>query len=114
SSLMSLCRFYLLLAFNVPSAARFYTLSLHDALPISGDIVNELHVNVFVRETHAHAGAFFRAADFLPHAPVTELFQFLLLVCSHLDRKEHTSELQSRENLVCRLLLEKKTVSHPS
>src|SRR5690606_41489117 len=24
------------------------------------------------------------------------------------DRKEHTSELQSRENLVCRLLLEKK------
>src|SRR5690606_41473154 len=25
-----------------------------------------------------------------------------------LDRKEHTSELQSRENLVCRLLLEKK------
>src|SRR5690606_30102194 len=25
------------------------------------------------------------------------------------DRKKHTSELQSRENLVCRLLLEKKT-----
>src|SRR5690606_40523138 len=27
------------------------------------------------------------------------------------DRKKHTSELQSREKLVCRLLLEKKTVS---
>src|SRR5690606_40001383 len=27
--------------------------------------------------------------------------------CSSRDRKEHTSELQSRENLVCRLLLEK-------
>src|SRR3712207_7261459 len=26
-----------------------------------------------------------------------------------LDRKEHTSELQSRQHLVCRLLLEKKT-----
>src|SRR3712207_7128554 len=26
----------------------------------------------------------------------------------HLDRKEHTSELQSRQYLVCRLLLEKK------
>src|SRR5690606_41823595 len=30
--------------------------------------------------------------------------------CSHAARsEEHTSELQSRENLVCRLLLEKKT-----
>src|SRR3712207_8703456 len=28
------------------------------------------------------------------------------------DRKEHTSELQSRQYLVCRLLLEKKTSSH--
>src|SRR5690606_40656505 len=27
------------------------------------------------------------------------------------DRKEHTSELQSRENLVCRLLLEKKNTA---
>src|SRR5690606_40410470 len=42
--------------------------------------------------------------------------------CSLLDRKpvespprseEHTSELQSRENLVCRLLLEKKNRSKP-
>src|SRR5690606_40524397 len=31
---------------------------------------------------------------------------------SHLERsEEHTSELQSRENLVCRLLLEKKKTS---
>src|SRR5438445_888574 len=31
------------------------------------------------------------------------------------DRKEHTSELQSRQYLVCRLLLEKKkeNISHP-
>src|SRR2546422_2487287 len=28
--------------------------------------------------------------------------------CSWIDRKEHTSELQSRLHLVCRLLLEKK------
>src|SRR5690606_40033754 len=33
----------------------------------------------------------------------------------HLARsEEHTSELQSRENLVCRLLLEKKNHHHPS
>src|SRR5690606_39771813 len=32
---------------------------------------------------------------------------------SRRDRsEEHTSELQSRENLVCRLLLEKKNISH--
>src|SRR2546422_4360375 len=29
-------------------------------------------------------------------------------VCSHLRSEEHTSELQSRLHLVCRLLLEKK------
>src|SRR5690606_40938329 len=29
----------------------------------------------------------------------------------HFRSEEHTSELQSRENLVCRLLLEKKNVS---
>src|SRR5690606_41213798 len=31
-----------------------------------------------------------------------------------LRSEEHTSELQSRENLVCRLLLEKKTKAHES
>src|SRR5690606_40235907 len=29
-------------------------------------------------------------------------------ICTHMRSEEHTSELQSRENLVCRLLLEKK------
>src|SRR5690606_41178100 len=33
---------------------------------------------------------------------------FRFVVCASADRKSHTSELQSRENLVCRLLLEKK------
>src|SRR3712207_8130846 len=34
--------------------------------------------------------------------------------CKHQDREEHTSELQSRQYLVCRLLLDKKTVSASS
>src|SRR5690606_9480727 len=40
--------------------------------------------------------------------------QVMLIICStHGDRsEEHTSELQSRENLVCRLLLEKKNINH--
>src|SRR2546430_12800394 len=34
-----------------------------------------------------------------------------VLICSSLRSEEHTSELQSQSNLVCRLLLEKKTES---
>src|SRR5207302_9478103 len=77
--------------FNVPATTEIYTLSLHDALPI-------LPV---------------RGLDDLHRAVV------LALAGRHEDRnlqlgvrvgrsEEHTSELQSRENLVCRLLLEKK------
>src|SRR5690606_40249321 len=52
---------------------------------------------------HAHG-----PADFMPavvHSIESNGFQPLAAVRS----EEHTSELQSRENLVCRLLLEKKT-----
>src|SRR2546428_4356092 len=34
------------------------------------------------------------------------------LICSHWRSEEHTSELQSRSDLVCRLLLEKKKIPH--
>src|SRR5690606_40980065 len=37
-----------------------------------------------------------------------EIFQGNLLIVPGVRSEEHTSELQSRENLVCRLLLEKK------
>src|SRR5690606_4269829 len=41
--------------------------------------------------------------------PEEQLHPFLLIECPRMVRsEEHTSELQSRENLVCRLLLEKK------
>src|SRR5436309_4797908 len=41
--------------------------------------------------------------------PSVELARYMLLSKSFGSRsEEHTSELQSRENLVCRLLLEKK------
>src|SRR3712207_8582747 len=37
-----------------------------------------------------------------------------IFICSHMVRsEEHTSELQSRQYLVCRLLLEKKNNLHP-
>src|SRR5690606_42088265 len=71
------------------------TLSLHDALPI---LLQQRHV-VPLTERNQHPLDAARLHRDLP-------------VAQHrgdVDRsEEHTSELQSRENLVCRLLLEKK------
>src|SRR5436309_11681964 len=75
----------LLFFFNITAPTEIYTLSLHDALPIS--ILS--HSAISARSHTARAGAA------TPSAASTR-------------SEEHTSELQSRENLVCRLLLEKK------
>src|SRR2546426_6713746 len=72
--------------FNDTATTEIYTLSLHDALPIS---VHE-RATVAVAEDGSVADA---------HEDVA-----LGVVRS----EEHTSELQSPCNLVCRLLLEKK------
>src|SRR5690606_42156484 len=80
------------------------TLSLHDALPISGQ-----------RHPAPHP-AQVRPVGLGPHAlradrprPVDRR------PGQHRRRsEEHTSELQSRENLVCRLLLEKKKTINTS
>src|SRR5437667_11482843 len=71
--------------FNDPPPTEIYTLSLHDALPI------------FARHPLRGAGA--TAA--LPRIPVRQPE-------SAARSEEHTSELQSHHDLVCRLLLEKK------
>src|SRR5690606_41250073 len=99
---------------NAPDSTELYPLSLHDALPISE------------REHLAH--------QYLqpPDVPLGDADQQRVLVAVVvIERRlgksagfgdlvhrggriaaprseEHTSELQSRENLVCRLLLEKK------
>src|SRR5436309_9465847 len=76
--------------FNDTATTEIYTLSLHDALPISRN-----------RSTGCRPGS---AAAFSSSATSTRRAS-----CSYRSRsEEHTSELQSRENLVCRLLLEKK------
>src|SRR2546430_6507027 len=72
--------------FNDTATTEIYTLSLHDALPIS-----------CCRATSIAATAA------CCRAPPSEG-----------DRsEEHTSELQSQSNLVCRLLLEKKKIKTP-
>src|SRR5690606_40544759 len=91
---------------------------LHDALPISVDEYGEGDLGELVTEQREHLAqpqrAEFGDGDHLAvgrlpfgHAPVSP-GQPGRLRCRHrtpLRSEEHTSELQSRENIVCRLLL---------
>src|SRR6266704_7048037 len=70
--------------FNDTATTEIYTLSLHDALPISAD---------------RRRGARDRRAGAVRTWVVGR-------------SEEHTSELQSRFDIVCRLLLEKKKLDH--
>src|SRR5690606_40962160 len=91
-----------------------YPLSLHDALPIFSIlaflsamawlVVIGVIALVVVRAVRARAGAKSLASGGL----WIGLAILAAVLISTLRSEEHTSELQSRENLVCRLLLEKK------
>src|SRR3712207_9091493 len=90
-------RYSFVFFFNDTATTEIYTLSLHDALPISdGDDTAKMG------DTGARAVVYGGAgADRL-----TGLEGNDALVGDRSE--EHTSELQSRQYLVCRLLLEKK------
>src|SRR3712207_8104686 len=78
--------------FNDTATTEIYTLSLHDALPICA-----LHERREQPDEHREDDD--AAHDERPRAvPVPGTHR----------SEEHTSELQSRQYLVCRLLLEKK------
>src|SRR5947209_11986387 len=80
--------------FNDTAANEIYTLSLHDALPISMPVSPSDTASAAPPESPATCGT--------PHA-----------AASTKRSEEHTSELQSRQYLVCRLLLEKnKTLAN--
>src|SRR5256885_12134805 len=94
--------------FNDTATTEIYTLSLHDALPICGRRARTEAVWLSRRDRgptrvrqRTRAGRDDRAAD-RAAAGTSSL--------TNAGRsEEHTSELQSPCNLVCRLLLEKKT-----
>src|SRR5690606_40902543 len=88
---------YCVLCFFCGTATIYlYTLSLHDALPIYIFICkNSFYLLVCLNFTEIVCG-FFK----LNYREFTRV--------SISRSEEHTSEVQSRENLVCRLLLEKK------
>src|SRR3712207_7171490 len=90
--------------FNDTATTEIYTLSLHDALPIF--IENANSDTAFHFEISADI---LRDEQFQLLKKAREgLFQFEVGVQRS---EEHTSELQSRQYLVCRLLLEKKNNS---
>src|SRR3712207_7397158 len=93
--------------FNDTATTEIYTLSLHDALPIWPNCCRS------PAYCTVHASTCSNAADSCT-ARASAYRARSSWACRSVsrapaaDRKEHTSELQSRQYLVCRLLLEKK------
>src|SRR5439155_26127796 len=102
--LSSLSSFYFLFFFfNHTSTTDIYTLSLHDALPILREgleVVGQAEVGKAAKR------AFCALTDAGPVPLEGKTIAFS-------RSEEHTSELQSRGHLVCRLLLEKKKKKKP-
>src|SRR5699024_11718905 len=98
----SLCRS------NHPPPTEAYTLSLHDALPISKR----------KNDRKRHYKPFPERNVNIENIQARNIFPVIQIPSMHharwrrlLRSEEHTSELQSRFDLVCRLLLEKKKTS---
>src|SRR3712207_8633547 len=91
--------------FNDTATTEIYTLSLHDALPIY--IVWQLkyrNIGILITDHNVQETLTITDRAYL-------LFEGKILFQGNpeeLRSEEHTSELQSRQYLVCRLLLEKK------
>src|SRR5260221_8290459 len=99
---MRMCLSFLsLFFFNDTATTEIYTLSLHDALPIYLRAWRRRYGREGLRGRHRSRRTPALSCDCLdrcrPRRPRSE---------------EHTSELQSHSDLVCRLLLEKKKTKH--
>src|SRR5947207_4105358 len=89
--------FFIFFFFNDTPPTEIYTLSLHDALPI---LRTSAETVVLVVTLLAHG---------CPVQAIVAAFGFDERTVATMARsEEHTSELQSHSDLVCRLLLEKK------
>src|SRR5438034_2299629 len=97
--------------FNAPATTEIYTLSLHDALPIldpeaKRKWISDEVTGALCRELIQKDGVLGVDSE----DKKDTFYGFLHLTFQeYLTRsEEHTSELQSHSDLVCRLLLEKK------
>src|SRR5690606_41689210 len=101
-----------------PAPTLLYTLSLHDALPIfmipmineavfalNEGVASAEDIDAVMRLGASHPMGPLELADMIGLDTVLSIMEAMHHAFG--DRsEEHTSELQSRENLVCRLLLE--------
>src|SRR3712207_7597118 len=89
--------------FNDTATTEIYTLSLHDALPISNTAPSPGMTGTRWSPIQSWSWPAIHTSgqDRLPSTAATR-------------SEEHTSELQSRQYLVCRLLLEKKNRERPA
>src|SRR3712207_8908019 len=92
--------------FNDTATTEIYTLSLHDALPIYRPGVPEHHLRLLRRVAQWHGERRQRQ----PGLRYRQRRRHVVRAdaAGGGRSEEHTSELQSRQYLVCRLLLEKK------
>src|SRR3712207_9010529 len=100
-----MCRRHYYFFFNDTATTEIYTLSLHDALPIydykKDDVVL---ITVLHNKTGLKAQKELKVVD----TAYVDTISLGKVELSKERSEEHTSELQSRQYLVCRLLLEKK------
>src|SRR3712207_8319900 len=95
----------LFFCFNDTATTEIYTLSLHDALPISCPLMSMNGASAAFSIRHSSFDIQHSAFD-IRHST------FDIRHSSFMRSEEHTSELQSRQYLVCRLLLEKTIQRH--
>src|SRR5690606_39539885 len=103
---------------HLASTSAIYTLSLHDALPILpkvSAIAPEMatppsgtypEFTPLAKVSRSGTTSYRSAANHSPVRPNPAITSSSTKTMPYLRSEEHTSELQSRENLVCRLLLE--------
>src|SRR3712207_7880796 len=91
--------FLLVFFFNDTATTEIYTLSLHDALPICGATFAEYYPAASQPDLEGNESTSRRTHGRPLRRDIARTAR---------RSEEHTSELQSRQYLVCRLLLEKK------
>src|SRR5260221_4533361 len=99
--------------FNDTATTEIYTLSLHDALPISISLRSAPEAPPGWRLSHSQ----WRGSKVTSRATTPSVGRPKLGVVARERSEEHTAELQSHSDIVCRLLLAKKkqqTISHDS